>query len=96
MPNREEECRSAGPGRAGGCPMPRTRIERDPMGWKAFEAPGVEPVVPREKSGNREPRVLPLGEIRVLDAGGNVECESRSTSETHLLWIRTTDTKRLG
>ena len=45
-------------------------------GWKAFEAPGVEPVFPKKDQAidyaqNRA--CFRSGEIRILDASGNVE-----------------------
>jgi hypothetical protein len=45
-------------------------------GWKAFEAPGVEPVFPKKDQAidyaqNRA--CFRSGEIRVLDSSGNVE-----------------------
>ena len=45
-------------------------------GWKAFEAPGVEPVFPNKDQAidyaqNRA--CFRSGEIRVLDSSGNVE-----------------------
>ena len=45
-------------------------------GWKAFEAPGVEPVfLDQERAiGYAETRAcFRSGEIRILDSGGNVE-----------------------
>ncbi len=45
-------------------------------GWKAFEAPGVEPVFPKKDQAIRyaETRAcFRSGEIRILDSGGNVE-----------------------
>jgi len=45
-------------------------------GWKAFESPGVEPVFPKKDQAidcaqNRA--CFRSGEIRILDASGNVE-----------------------
>ena len=45
-------------------------------GWKAFEAPGVEPVFPEKDQAidYAETRAcFRLGEIRILDSGGNLE-----------------------
>jgi hypothetical protein len=55
-----------------------TLIEIKPhaWGWKVFEAPGVEPVFPRKPQAidYAETRAnFRSGEIRVLDASGNVE-----------------------
>ena len=46
-------------------------------GWKAFEAPGVEPVFPVKDQAidyaqNRA--CFRLGEIQILDSPGKVEC----------------------
>jgi hypothetical protein len=46
-------------------------------GWKAFEAPGVEPVFPSKDQAidyaqNRA--CFRLGEIQILDSRGKVEC----------------------
>jgi hypothetical protein len=45
-------------------------------GWKAFEAPGVEPVLPKKDQAidyaqNRA--CFRSGEIRILDSGGKLE-----------------------
>ena len=55
-----------------------TLIEIKPHrnGWKVFEAPGVEPVFPekRQAINYAEGRAwFRSGEIRILDASGNVE-----------------------
>jgi hypothetical protein len=55
-----------------------TLIEIRPhrWGWKAFEAPGVEPVFPTKDDaiGYAQTRArFRAGEIRVLDLTGNVE-----------------------
>ena len=55
-----------------------TLIEIRPhrWGWKAFEAPGVEPVFPTKDDAisYAQARVrFRIGEIRVLDSGGKVE-----------------------
>ena len=55
-----------------------TLIEIRPhrWGWKAFEAPGVEPVFPekRQAINYAENRAcFRSGEIRILDLRGNVE-----------------------
>jgi hypothetical protein len=55
-----------------------TIIEIGPHGngWKVFEAPGVEPVFPQkdQATGYAETRAcFRNGEIRILDASGNVE-----------------------
>ena len=55
-----------------------TVIEIKPhrCGWKAFEAPGIEPVSPAEDDAisYAQARVrFRTGEIRVLDSSGNVE-----------------------
>lgn len=55
-----------------------TLIEIKPhrCGWKAFEAPGVEPVFPTKDDAisYAQARVqFRAGEIRVLDSTGNVE-----------------------
>ncbi|HEY1476095.1 MAG TPA: hypothetical protein VGF37_00300 [Chthoniobacterales bacterium] len=45
-------------------------------GWKAFEAPGVEPVFPKKDHAidyAQQRACFRSGEIRVLDAKGNVE-----------------------
>jgi len=45
-------------------------------GWRAFEAPGVEPVFPekRQAINYAEGRAcFRSGEIRILDSSGNVE-----------------------
>jgi hypothetical protein len=46
-------------------------------GWKAFEAPGVEPVFPKKDQAidyaqNRA--CLRCGEVRIFDLSGGVEC----------------------
>jgi hypothetical protein len=46
-------------------------------GWKAFEAPGVEPVFPKKDQAidyaqNRA--CFRSGEVRIFDSTGNVEC----------------------
>jgi hypothetical protein len=51
-------------------------IRPHPWGWKAIEAPGVEPVFPKKDQAidyaqNRA--CFRSGEIRVLDSSGNVE-----------------------
>jgi hypothetical protein len=46
------------------------------LGWKVFEAPGVEPVFPQNDQaiGYAETRAcFRRGEIRVLDASGKLE-----------------------
>ena len=46
------------------------------VGWKVFEAPGVEPVFPEKHQAINyaETRAcFRAGEIRVLDSSGNVE-----------------------
>ena len=55
-----------------------TVIEINPhhWGWKVFEAPGVEPVFPEKRQAidYAETRAcFRSGEIRVLDASGNIE-----------------------
>jgi hypothetical protein len=55
-----------------------TVIEIKPhrWGWRVFEAPGVEPVFAQKDQaiGYAETRAcLQRGEIRVLDASGNIE-----------------------
>ena len=55
-----------------------TVIEIKPhrWGWKVFESPGVEPVFPEKDHAidYAESRAcFRSGEIRILDAGGNVE-----------------------
>ena len=55
-----------------------TLIEITPhrWGWKVFEAPGAEPVFPenRQAINYAENRAcFRSGEIRILDASGNVE-----------------------
>ena len=57
---------------------PMTLIEIRPhrWGWKAFEAPGVEPVFPTKGDAisYAQARVrFRAGEIRVLDSIGNLE-----------------------
>ena len=45
-------------------------------GWRVFEAPGVEPVFPEKDQaiGYAETRAaFRKGEIRILDANGNIE-----------------------
>jgi hypothetical protein len=45
-------------------------------GWKAFEAPGVEPVFPQKDQASdyaRNRACFRSGEIHVLDSTGNVE-----------------------
>jgi hypothetical protein len=47
------------------------------VGWKVFEAPGVEPVLPekRQAINYAETRAcFRSGEIRILDSTSNVEC----------------------
>jgi hypothetical protein len=58
--------------------MIATIIEIKPhrWGWKAFEAPGVEPVFPEKDQAidyaqNRA--CFRSGEVRILDSSGNVE-----------------------
>jgi len=51
-------------------------IRPNRWGWKAFESPGVEPVFPKKDQAidyaqNRA--CFRSGEIRILDASGNVE-----------------------
>jgi Uncharacterized protein conserved in bacteria (DUF2188) len=51
-------------------------ITPHPWGWKAVEAPGVEPVFPTKDdaiSYARGRARFRAGEIRVLDSSGNVE-----------------------
>jgi len=46
------------------------------LGWKAFEAPGVEPVFPKKDQAidyAQTRACFRSGEIRILDANGNVE-----------------------
>jgi len=46
------------------------------LGWKVFEAPGVEPVFPeKDRAINyaRSRACFRLGEIRILDSGDDVE-----------------------
>jgi hypothetical protein len=53
------------------------KIKLHPWGWKVFEAPGVEPVFPEKRQAidYAETRAcFRLGEIRVLDSSGNIEC----------------------
>jgi hypothetical protein len=57
---------------------PMTVIEIMPYrwGWKAFEAPGVEPVFPEKDQAidyaqNRA--CFRSGEVRILDSTGNIE-----------------------
>jgi Uncharacterized protein conserved in bacteria (DUF2188) len=55
-----------------------TLIEIRPLswGWKAFEAPGVEPVFPTKDDAISYAQArarFRAGEIRVFDSGGNVE-----------------------
>jgi hypothetical protein len=57
-------------------------------GWKAFEAPGVEPVFPRKDQAinyaqNRAS--FRSGEIRILDSSGNVERAIHSATYHRLL-----------
>ena len=59
-------------------PETMTVIEIRPhrWGWKAFEAPGVEPVFPRKDQAidyAQSRACFRSGEIRVLDSTGNVE-----------------------
>jgi hypothetical protein len=52
------------------------KIRPHPWGWKVFESPGVEPVFPEKRQGidYAETRAcFRSGEIRVLDATGNIE-----------------------
>jgi hypothetical protein len=45
-------------------------------GWKAFEAPGVEPVFPKkdqESITRRTARASAQVEVRILDSRGNIE-----------------------
>jgi hypothetical protein len=45
-------------------------------GWKAFEAPGVEPVFPDKDQAidyAKQRACFRSGEIRISDSGGNVE-----------------------
>jgi hypothetical protein len=51
-------------------------IKPHPRGWKAFEAPGVEPVFPTKEdaiSYAQNRACFRSGEIRVMDSIGNVE-----------------------
>jgi hypothetical protein len=51
-------------------------IRPHPWGWKAFEAPGVEPVFPEKDHAidyAQSRACFRSGEIRVLDSTGNVE-----------------------
>ena len=51
-------------------------IRAHPWGWKAFESPGVEPVFPNKDQAidyGQGRACFRAGEIRVLDANGNVE-----------------------
>jgi hypothetical protein len=64
---------------ADSCRRPMTVIEIRPhaRGWKAFEAPGVEPVFPKkgraiDYAQNRA--CFRSGEVRIFDSTGNVEC----------------------
>ena len=55
-----------------------TVIEISPYkwGWRAFEAPGVEPVFPTKEDAISYAQTrarFRIGEIRVLDSTGNVE-----------------------
>jgi hypothetical protein len=46
------------------------------LGWKAFESPGVEPVFPKKDQAidyAQTRACFRSGEIRILDASGNVE-----------------------
>ena len=46
------------------------------LGWKVFEAPGVEPVFPEKDQAlnyARERASFRSGEIRILDSSGDVE-----------------------
>ena len=56
--------------------MTLIEIRAHPWGWKVFEAPGVEPVFleKRQAIDYAETRAcFRSGEIRVLDATGNIE-----------------------
>jgi len=56
--------------------MTLIEIRPHPWGWKVFEAPGVEPVFleKRQAIDYAETRAcFRSGEIRVLDATGNIE-----------------------
>jgi len=47
-----------------------------PWGWKALEAPGVEPVFPKKDQATdyaQNRACFRSGEIRVLDSSGNLE-----------------------
>src|SRR5207245_5277081 len=46
-------------------------------GWKAFEAPGVEPVFPKKDQAvdyAQSRACFRSGEVRIFDSTGNVEC----------------------
>jgi hypothetical protein len=56
--------------------MTLIEIKQHQWGWKAFEAPGVEPVFPKKDQAidyaqNRA--CFRSGEIRVLDSSGSIE-----------------------
>ena len=60
----------------GGDPMTVIEIRSHRWGWKAFEAPGVEPVFPKKDQAidyaqNRA--CFRSGEVRIFDSVGNIE-----------------------
>jgi hypothetical protein len=56
--------------------MTLIEIRPHPWGWKAFEAPGVEPVFPEKRQAidyAQTRACFRSGEIRILDSTGKLE-----------------------